>query len=172
MLGRFGETLVVDWGIAKLMDEPAGEPEGIESDNPGVLDLSLTRPGSAVGTPQYMSPEQAAGELGRVDAASDIYGLGATLYCLLVGHAPFPSGDVAEVLHRVGHGVFPAPRRLRRSIDARLEAICLKAMALKPEDRHATVLELAGEIEVWLAAVTYQTEQERAFHDVKRSLRN
>ena len=132
MLGRFGETLVVDWGVAKLLADALDDAdetldrsrEEVPSD-----DLSLTRPGSTIGTPQYMSPEQAAGELSRVDPASDVYGLGATLYCLLVGHSPFPSGDVADVLNRVRRGVFPAPRRLRRSIDPKLEAICLKAMA-------------------------------------------
>ncbi len=170
MLGRFGETLVVDWGVAKLIAEAASEPAGsLQIDAPGA-ELSLTRPGSAIGTPQYMSPEQASGDLMRVLQASDVYGLGATLYCLLVGHGPFPSGDVAEVLQRVSRGVFPAPWRLRRSIDAKLEAICLKAMAVKPDSRHATALELAGEIEVWLAEVSYRSEQERALDEVKRSL--
>ena len=117
-----------------------------------------------------MSPEQAAGELSRVNQASDVYGLGATLYCLLVGHSPFPSGDVADVLNRVRRGIFPAPRRLRRSIDPKLEAICLKAMAREPDDRHTSPLSLAGEIEVWLAEVSYRSEQERALHEVKRSL--
>ena len=96
--------------------------------------------------------------------------LGATLYCLLVGHSPFPSGDVADVLNRVRRGIFPAPRRLRRSIDPKLEAICLKALAREPEQRHASPLALAGEIEVWLAEVSYRSEQERALHEVKRSL--
>jgi WD40 repeat protein len=130
----------------------------------------LTRPGSAIGTPQYMSPEQAAGDLARVGPASDVYSLGATLYCLLVGHGPFPSGSLTDVLGRVRRGIFPAPRRLRRSIDAALEAICLKAMALKPEDRYDTALGLAEEIEAWLADLRYRSEHERAFHDVKRSL--
>ncbi|MFI5454103.1 MAG: hypothetical protein ACHRXM_01500 [Isosphaerales bacterium] len=67
-------------------------------------------------------------------------------------------------------GIFPAPRRLRRSIDPTLEAICLKAMALQPENRHATPLALAEEIEAWLADVRYRGEQERALNDVKRSL--
>src|SRR5439155_13420549 len=67
-------------------------------------------------------------------------------------------------------GIFPAPRRLRRSIDPALEAICLKAMAVKPEDRHATPMALAEEIEAWLADVRYRGEHERALHDVKRSL--
>ena len=172
MLGRFGETLVVDWGIAKSFAEPGDEAADGGSVDPlgGSDDSALTRPGSAIGTPQYMSPEQAAGEQDRVGPASDVYSLGATLYCLLVGHGPFPSGRVADVLPRVRRGIFPAPRRLRRSIDPVLEAICLKAMAILPEDRHATPMVLAEGIEAWMADVRYRSEQEQAIHDVKRSL--
>src|SRR5262249_12280805 len=93
-----------------------------------------------------------------------------TLYCLLVGHGPFPAGGVADVLERARRGIFPGPRRLRRSIDPALEAICLKAMSLKPEDRHATPLALAEEIEAWLADIRYRQEHERALLDVKRTL--
>ncbi len=171
MLGRFGETLVVDWGVAKMTGDPQAEPSSpFLAGGLGVEQSLLTRPGTAIGTPQYMSPEQASAGLSEVVPASDVYGLGATLYCLLVGHGPFPSGDVQDVLHRVSRGIFPAPRRLRRSIDPKLEAICLKAMALRPEDRHQTALALAGEIEVWLAEVSYRSEQERALHEAKRSL--
>ena len=108
-----------------------------------------------------MSPEQAAGDLDRVGPASDVYGLGATLYCLLVGHGPFADGDVADVLQRVRRGIFPSPRRLRRSIDPAIEAACLKAMSVNPEDRHATPTALAEEIEAWLADVRYRGEHER-----------
>ena len=170
MLGRFGETLVVDWGIAKTLGDLPSEPADAPSPVAPAVDSSLTRPGSAIGTPQYMSPEQAAGESDRVGPASDVYSLGATLYCLLVGHGPFPSGSVADVLQRVRRGIFPAPRRLRRSIDPALEAICLKAMSLQPEDRHATPLALAEAIEAWLADVRYRGEHERALADAKRSL--
>src|SRR5262249_30727320 len=172
MLGRFGETLVVDWGIAKPLPDLGGEPADGASPSPGGLaeDSSLTRPGSAIGTPQYMSPEQAAGDLDRVGPASDVYSLGATLYCLLVGHGPFPSGSLADVLERVRRGIFPGPRRLRRSIDPALEAICLKAMAPRPEDRHATPMALAEEIEAWLADVRYRSEHERALVDAQRTL--
>jgi WD40 repeat protein/serine/threonine protein kinase len=170
MLGRFGETLVVDWGVAKSLGDPAAQPAVLLRGSPTPDELSLTRPGSAIGTPQYMSPEQALGDLSRVEPASDVYSLGATLYCLLVGHGPFPTGALAEVLQRVSHGVFPAPRRLRKSIDPALEAICLKAMSLRPEDRYDSPLILAGEIESWLAEVSYRSEQERALSDVKRSL--
>ncbi len=170
MLGRFGETLVVDWGIAKAFAEPPGEAADGSSPDPLADDASLTRPGSAIGTPQYMSPEQASGELERVGPASDVYSLGATFYCLLVGHGPFSSGGVADVLHRVGRGIFPAPRRLRRSIDPALEALCLKAMALRPEGRLAGPLALAEGIEAWMADVRHRSEQEQAAHDVKRSM--
>ncbi len=170
MLGPFGETLVVDWGIAKTLavQEPAEGEWGRTAPDAG--DPSLTRPGAAVGTPRYMSPEQASGNLDQVGAASDVYGLGATLYCLLVGHAPFPDGDVTEVLDRVRRGIFPAPRRLRREIDPVLEAICLKAMAVRPEERFGSPLALAGEIEAWLADVRYRGDQVRALNEVKGSL--
>ena len=172
MLGRFGETLVVDWGLAKAV--AATEPQGTIGPDPAWQSPddspSLTRPGSALGTPQYMSPEQALGDLDRVGPASDVYSLGATLYCLLVGHGPFSTGGVADVIQRVRRGIFPAPRRLRRSIDPALEAACLKAMSVNPADRHATPTALAEEIEAWLADVRYRAEHDRALGDVKRSL--
>jgi WD40 repeat protein/serine/threonine protein kinase len=168
MLGPFGETLVVDWGMAKsLVDLAQPTEDSSRADRGG--DVSLTRTGAAVGTPRYMSPEQAAGHLEQVGPASDIYSLGATLYCLLVGHAPFPDGELSDVLDRVRRGIFPSPRSLDRSIDKALEAICLKAMALRPEERHGSALELGGEIEAWLADVRYRGEQVRALNQVKGS---
>jgi eukaryotic-like serine/threonine-protein kinase len=170
MLGRFGETLVVDWGIAKTLTDLATETVDAPIAGAATDEPSLTNAGTALGTPQYMSPEQAAGETERVGSASDVYGLGATLYCLLVGHGPFPSGSVADVLERARRGIFPSPRRLRRSIDPALEVICLKAMALEPANRHATPLALAEDIEAWLADLRYRGEHEQALHDAKRSL--
>jgi WD40 repeat protein/tRNA A-37 threonylcarbamoyl transferase component Bud32 len=170
MLGRFGETLVVDWGIAKTLTDLAKEPSDESAAIATAEEPSLTSPGAALGTPQYMSPEQAAGETERVGPASDVYGLGATLYCILVGHGPFPSGSVADVLDRAGRGIFPSPRRLRRSVDAALEVICLKAMALDPALRHATPLALAESIEAWLADLRYRGEHEQTLHDAGRSM--
>src|SRR5205823_2236305 len=112
-----------------------------------------TRMGSAIGTPQFMSPEQAAGRLDQLGPASDVYSLGATLYCLLTGQAPFPDPrDVGEgeVLNKVQRGEFPAPRKIKAGTPPVLEAICLKAMALRPEDRYATPRALAEDIEHWL----------------------
>src|SRR5262249_39049079 len=86
MLGRFGEALVGAWGAAKAMTDPARRDAGRPGAgaNAAGEDSSLPRPGSTVGTPRYMSPEQATGDLDQVGPASDVYGLGATLYCVLV----------------------------------------------------------------------------------------
>jgi WD40 repeat protein/serine/threonine protein kinase len=176
MLGPFGETLVVDWGIAKLLPRPERDLQGHEPVSAPEhfplpsADASLTQPGARVGTPRYMSPEQAAGDLEAVGPASDIYSLGVVLYCVLVGHDPFPDEDVATVLDRVCRGIYPAPRRLRRSVDPALEAICLKAMALDPRDRHARALDLASALEAWLADVRYRGEQELALSEARGSL--
>jgi serine/threonine-protein kinase len=151
MLGKYGETLVVDWGLAKVMGH-AG-PESAEGPLRPSLggDPAMTQTGAALGTPAYMSPEQAAGKLDQLGPASDVYSLGATLYCLLTGRAPFAEGEVADVLARVQRGDFPPPRQENRQVPPALEAVCLKAMALRPGDRYATPRDLADEVEHWLA---------------------
>jgi serine/threonine protein kinase/WD40 repeat protein len=158
MLGKFGETLVVDWGLAKPLDQP----EATDADCDHSLPEGPLRPasgsgsvqtvlGSAVGTPSYMSPEQAAGRRDLVGSCSDVYGLGATLYTLLTGKVPFVGTDEADVVQRVQKGEFPRPRIILRGIPAALEAICLKAMVLQPNRRYASARELAEDLEHWLA---------------------
>jgi serine/threonine-protein kinase len=153
LLGPCGETLVVDWGLAKVVGRP------LRSN--GAADLTLgvpasgasdtTLPGSALGTPAYMSPEQAAGRLDSLGPTSDVYSLGATLYCLLTGRAPFESGDVDVVLRAVQRGDFLPPRQVNLAIPPALEAVCMKAMAVRPEDRYAYPRALAEDVERWTA---------------------
>ena len=97
-----------------------------------------------------MSPEQAEGDLEHLGPHSDVYSLGATLYCLLTDMPPF-EGDVADVIRGVQKGGFRPPRAVDPSIDPALEAVCLKAMALKPEDRYASPKALAEDVERWMA---------------------
>jgi formylglycine-generating enzyme required for sulfatase activity/tRNA A-37 threonylcarbamoyl transferase component Bud32 len=149
MVGKYGETLVVDWGLAKVLGKTDVEtPEELlqTASDPG-----LTHAGTALGTPAYMSPEQAAGNLDQVGSLSDVYSLGATLFCLLTGRAPFTNANMLDILRAVQRGSFPAPRSINRQVPAALEAICLKAMALAPADRYSSPRALADDIEHWLA---------------------
>ncbi len=151
IVGKHGETLVVDWGLAKptgRSDPSAGERTLVPS---GSGSSSETLPGSALGTPGYMSPEQARGELDRLGPRSDVYSLGATLYCLLTGRPPFEDDDVAEVLRKVERSQFPRPVQVDPSIDAAVEAVCLKATALESGARYASCRALAEDVERWMA---------------------
>src|SRR5439155_9052894 len=87
-----------------------------------------TMTGQAVGTPAFMSPEQAAGRLDLLGPASDVYSLGATLYALLTGRPPFDARHVGVLLEQVQKGEFPPPRQVNPQVPAALDAICLKAM--------------------------------------------
>ena len=151
MVGNYGETLVVDWGLAK----PMGRSESATQERPlapsSASGSAATIAGTAVGTPAYMSPEQAVGDLDALGPRSDVYSLGATLYALLTGRAPFEGTDVSDVLKKVQRGEFPAPRAVRPEVPRPLEAACLKAMALRPEDRYPSPRALADDLEHWLA---------------------
>src|SRR5262249_45253178 len=109
-----------------------------------------TLPGSALGTPAYMSPEQAEGDLERLGPRSDVYSLGATLYYLLTGRPPV-EGDLHQVIRAVQRGEFPPPRRHDPAIDPALEAVCLRAMGHRPRNRYATPRALAEDLERWMA---------------------
>lgn len=160
MLGKYGETLVVDWGLAKTTESRPASAAGLAESvgmtderplQPKSSDSAATVAGSTLGTPQYMSPEQAEGRLDLLGPASDVYSLGATLYCLLTGQPPVEGTDVAEILRKVVRGEFAAPRQVQAGVSRPLEAICLKALALKPRDRYAAPRQLADDIEHWLA---------------------
>ena len=155
MLGRFGETLVVDWGLAKAICENDAEQEISLTDQPIVprsgSSAAPTMAGSAIGTPQYMSPEQAEGRIDLLGPATDVYSLGATLYCLLTGQSAFTSEDRSVVLGNVRNGVFPAPKKIDRSVPPALEAICLKSMQRDPSSRYQSPTDIGQDIERWLA---------------------
>lgn len=152
MLGRFGETLVVDWGLAKQVGEPDEESGSVHLVADQDTHRSIeTEDGAIVGTPSFMSPEQATGSASRIGPASDIYSLGATLYYILTGAPPIPSDEVSSMLDRVKSGKITPPRDKNRHIPAALDSICRRAMSLEQEDRYESSGELANEIERWLA---------------------
>jgi serine/threonine-protein kinase len=151
MLGKYGETLVVDWGLAKVI----GRKEEDAAPEPSAPVIALhqftTRVGTTLGTPVFMSPEQAQGLVELVGPASDIYSLGATLYMLLTGRAPFEETDARAVLEKAVRGNWPPPRQVKKNVPPPLDAVCRKAMALRLEDRYGSALELAADVEHWLA---------------------
>src|SRR5262249_20127227 len=150
---KFGETLVVDWGLAKVV----GRIDPAQADTEGTITAAEEAPGEAtalgqaLGTPAYMSPEQAAGRWDVVSPQSEVYSLGATLYYLLTGQAPFRGSDKFAVLAAVQRGGFTPVRGVNREAPEALAAVCHKAMALDPGERYATATALAAEVEQWLA---------------------
>jgi serine/threonine-protein kinase len=152
LLGPYGETLVVDWGLARspVQTDPQATTAA-EPLRPSLADATPTRMGEVLGSPAYMSPEQAAGRLDELGPASDVYSLGATLYCLLTGQPPVAEGPIGEVLQRVQRGEYPRPRQVKREVPEALEAVCVKALALRPGERYASARALAEDVERWLA---------------------
>jgi PAS domain S-box-containing protein len=140
-LGEFGEVIVIDWGLAKWLGG-AEKTEGEE-------DSRLTMPGQFVGTPNYVSPEQAVGDLDLVDNRSDVYSLGAILYEILTGRPPFVAGSLPELLRQVQTQEPPPIRLLFPDCPAGLASICERAMSKKPQDRFPDARELAGAVQQW-----------------------
>jgi WD40 repeat protein/tRNA A-37 threonylcarbamoyl transferase component Bud32 len=143
LVGAFGETVVIDWGLAKDLARDSSAEASLPPSVPG-LDASLTHQGMVVGTPAYMPPEQAAGR--PVDERADVYALGAILYHLLAGTRPYDTGSSAQVIDQVVRGP-PTPLGQRqKAIPADLLAIVAKAMARDPLRRYATARELAEDL--------------------------
>jgi WD40 repeat protein/predicted Ser/Thr protein kinase len=153
MVGTFGEALVMDWGLAKALgsSEPEAKPRNPSDVASIPLDLPCaTAHGTILGTPAYMSPEQASGEIDKLDARTDVYALGAILYFLLAGKPPFSGSTVTQVLRKVRAGPTPTPRALDPSVPRSLAAICTRAMTRAPDDRYASALEMAADVQAFL----------------------
>ena len=124
-----GHLWITDFGLARIR---------------GGLDLTQT--GEALGTPRYMSPEQALGRRTPLDGRTDVYSLGATLYEILTLATPFPGDDRLDVLRRITEEEPISPRKIDPRIPVELETIVLKAMAKLPADRYATAADLAEDL--------------------------
>jgi len=184
LMGNYGEVVVVDWGLAKLLTEPKDPDVTVDANQivvSGVDAVSKTLEGQVMGTPAYMAPEQASGQLRLIDTLTDIYGLGAILFAILTGKPPHRSDRGAnsdhrsgtlELLKRIGLGATPRAKEVLPTTPAALDAICGRAMAREQADRYATASELARDVECWLAdePVTAYAEaaHERLFRWMRR----
>ncbi len=189
MIGDFGETLIVDWGLAKELSEKddGGETRRMTRVPKGatVRNARITLDGDVVGTPAYMAPEQAEGRTGQVDERSDVFALGAILYAMLTLQPPWEGETATVVLENVRAGRLAAPStrlaasppsasapaapssRAPEPIPPELDAICLRALAIRPEDRFPSALVLHHEVQLFLEGVK---ERERKLREAAERL--
>ncbi|MBI5359800.1 MAG: tetratricopeptide repeat protein [Planctomycetes bacterium] len=134
LINEEGSAYIVDFGLAKQLTG---------------LDRSLTMSGSTVGTPDYMSPEQATGDK-DIDPRSDIFSLGATLFHCITGKLPFDGEHIYDIFSKILNEEAPAPSSIVRTVPKDLETICLKCMAKEPAKRYQSTMELAMDIQRFL----------------------
>jgi len=154
MVGDFGEVYVMDWGLARRLEEKQEVTPGqaaVEEELAG--QVSLTQEGQLLGTPAYMSPEQASGHLDEVGPATDVYAIGAMLYQLIAGHPPYVMANerpsAAQVVARILQGE-PEPLP-ETAAPPELIAICQKAMDREPRLRFASVREVSADLDAFVA---------------------
>ncbi|GAG52858.1 unnamed protein product, partial [marine sediment metagenome] len=152
MVGDFGEVLVMDWGLAKIVGREDIAADELVTSSRLESTPTGTMAGSALGTPAYMPPEQAAGELEKIDHRSDIYSLGAILYEILTLEHPVEGHTPLGVLVNVVRGkiVPPEARAPARHIARELSAIALKCLSKNRRRRYQSVGELRGDVSLFL----------------------
>jgi serine/threonine protein kinase/formylglycine-generating enzyme required for sulfatase activity len=151
LLGDYGEALVVDWGLARILgleDEEISESKRVITDR-SQDNSKDTMHGSVAGTPAYMPIEQATGDRDRQGPWSDVYALGAVLYEILTGRAPYVGEDAEDVLRQVVQGP-PEPLAENPEIPEQLRQICNRAIGREPDQRYPSARELAADVSAWL----------------------
>ena len=181
MVGEYGEVLVMDWGLAKVLGEREENASALSRVN-DTGDYGMTMEGEVMGTPQYMSPEQANGMVAELDQRSDIYSLGGILYAILTLRPPIDGMTLNEVLTKVKNGSISsmvtrragegglelnAPSAMGGEVPEALQAVTLKAMATDRNRRYATVELFAGDIERYQSGFATQAEDAGSWKRMK-----
>ena len=174
ILGKFGETLVIDWGLAKAFALSEGQAYEVEEpivSLQSIAPANATHVGRSMGTPGYMSPEQAQGHWHVVGPASDVFSLGATLYAILAGQAPYQGRDKETVLDQARRGDCLPLRQVCPKVPRDLEMICRKSMHKDPSRRYPTAKALADDLERWMADEPVKAYREPLLQRGRRWLR-
>ncbi len=156
MITPAGQVKLVDFGLAQYID----------------AESHLTATGAVVGTPAYMSPEQASGRRDEISRRCDIYSMGACLYELLTGEQPFTADNSVALLRRIIEEPLVPPSRLRRDLHRDLETIVLKAMSKDPRDRYASAAEMAADLRRFQVGVRVRTKRPGPLRPLLRTLWN
>jgi WD40 repeat protein/serine/threonine protein kinase len=193
MVGEFGEVLVMDWGLAKVLgrDVNAGRVNDSDDDEmpewvidsirtDGHEEATKTMQGDILGTPAFMAPEQAMGKIDQIDTTTDIYALGGILYNILTLATPIKAAAIHAMLLRLTRGDIPPPaervgdRKLPHleggKIPSALSAVAMKALALNQCDRYQSVQEFQSEIEAWQGGFATEAEDASSLQVVKLAL--
>ncbi len=190
MIGEFGETYVMDWGLARVLDRPDSSdrpsrgprsdssvlPRKVFSERINVAQETpdsplLTNDGDRLGTPAYMSPEQAEGRIGILGPATDVYSVGAILYHLLTGSAPYMHRERRDALSIVNLVIAGPPQPIHtitREVNGELQSICEKAMARKIGERYATMADLASDLRAYLENRVVRAHRSGAFIELRK----
>jgi serine/threonine protein kinase len=162
MVGAFGEVLVMDWGVAKVLSSRAqdnGAQAERETSGDSGIDARATLPlsngaeavgetagGMVIGTPAYMSPEQVLGKTNLLDERTDVYALGAVLYFLTAGRSPFEPVSMADAREQIVNKAPVRPRHFNPKLPRSIEAMALKALSKQREERYGTAQEMADDV--------------------------
>jgi serine/threonine protein kinase len=167
MIGEFGETVVLDWGMAKLCDE-TGERSNVSAPRLELGDLNLTLEGSLCGTPLYMSPEQLSGRIAEVDQRSDVWSLGVVLYTVLSGRSPFSGKTLPEIISLVSAGKYLPLRAIDARIPPELAAVVERALRTNKLDRYPSAQELARDVQAYQAGTRVAAYEYSSLELLKR----
>ena len=167
MIGQFGETVVLDWGIAKLREAAGGS--GLAQPR-GVVELTTTSSGGLVGTPLYMSPEQVTGQQ-ELDETTDVWSLGVLLYVVLSGRLPFHGEEFSAVRARILRGRPKPLRKLEPALPPELVAIVERALAREKSGRYPDAKHLASDLDAYMSGARVLAHQYSLFDLIRRFAR-